>query len=1060
MKRILLSCLAVVFTFASSAAWAQERTVSGTVTSTDDGTTLPGVNVVLKGTTTGTTTDSNGKYTLTIPAEGGSLVFTFIGLQSQEIAIGERTIVDVSLALDATQLSEVIVVGYGTQNKRDVTGAIASVKGDAIAMTPVQSFEQALGGRAAGVNVSQPNGVMNNPPVIRIRGVNSINLSSFPLIVVDGIPTFSGDNSANNAPNNPLSNINPADIESIEVLKDAAAGAIYGSRSAAGVLLITTKRGKKGKSQITFDSWVGWTEPFRLFDMMNAEQYMMLKNEAVRNLNQNNIAHGGPGNAVEGFRYPLDGNGNPIVTDTKWYDYVYRTGFSHSNSLSFSGASDKTSYYMSVGYTDQEGMLKKNNFDRTSVRLNIDHKVFDRFKVGANISYANVFNSAPSTGSLPGSAFSTAGLGRLPLVLPPNVNPYNADGTFHVSGAGLGPGGNLNPTSTTGGTLVTGYYNPALVLAKDNFTSESNQIQGSIWASWEIVKGLTLRTSYGIDQMSFEDISFQSSLGGDGYSTGGSAANAYRTNKRWNWQNTAQYDVVLADKHSISLLVGGEQQYTQVSRWGATRTVVADNFFETYQGNFTNISVSANAQTDNYLLSYFGRLNYDFNKKYFASVNFRRDGFSAWGNKWGNFYGASVGYAISEEGFWKDNSFLSNIDMFKIRGSYGEVGNSNGVADYGYLNLYGSGLYAGLGTIGYSQAGNSDLSWETSKKTDLGFDFALLDGRIEGEFSYYKNLIDGLILAVQQAPSKGVPGDAILSNIGSMQNTGIEIGVKVKAINKGKFNWTTSLNFTTLKNEVLTLNSESTRIPNTTLGLETVNYTSVGQTIGYLLAVESVGINPANGRRMFRKADGTIVQYDHGGDGWTRVDDNSSVTAPNQLTDGKIYGPTVPKYYGGFDNTFRYGNIDLGVFFQFSGGNYMYNGTKAGLRDMRFWNNHTDVLDRWTPENPNGSIPRVVYGDNVSNGSALVISENVEKADFIRLRNVSLGYTFNKDLMNKLKIGSARIYGQIQNAFVITGYEGIDPENSANGNSTTGAGVDRNSVGQARTYTIGLNLTF
>jgi hypothetical protein len=317
-----------------------------------------------------------------------------------------------------------------------------------------------------------------------------------------------------------------------------------------------------------------------------------------------------------------------------------------------------------------------------------------------------------------------------------------------------------------------------------------------------------------------------------------------------------------------------------------------------------------------------------------------------------------------------------------------------------------------------------------------------------------------LILNVPQAPSKGIPSDAILANVGSMQNTGLEFSINYNAINKNNFTWKVSANFTTLKNEVLTLNADNARIPNTTLGLETVNYTSVGQPIGYILAVETVGINPANGRRMFKKADGTIVQYDHGGTGWTRVDDGAPISQPTQLSDGKIYGPTLPKWYGGFDNSFRYKNIDLGIFFQFSGGNYMYNGTKAGLRDVRFWNSHTDVLDRWTPENPDGKIPRLVYGDNVTNGSALVISENVEKADFVRLRNVSLGYTLDRSLLDKFKISNARIYAQVQNAFLITGYEGIDPENSANGNSPSGAGVDRNSVGQARTYTIGINLGF
>jgi TonB-linked SusC/RagA family outer membrane protein len=1034
-------------------SYAQQRTVSGTVTSTEDGSSLPGVNVILKGTTNGTTTDADGKFSLAIPNAGGALVFSFIGLESKEIEIGERTIVDVTLALDVTQLNEVVVVGYGTQTKRDLNGSISSINGSDIKLAPVQSFDQALQGRAAGVNIITPNGVLNNPPVIRIRGINSINLSSYPLIVIDGIPTYSGDNSANNAPNNPLSNLNPGDIESIEVLKDASASAIYGSRASAGVILITTKKGAKGKSKVTLDSWMGWTKPFRLFDMLNAEQYMTLKNEAVRNLNQNN-----GGTAVEGFLPSYDANGKMV--DTDWYKYVYQTGLSHSNSLSFSGANDKTSFYTSVGYTKQEGMLKRNDFERKAVRLNLDHKVVDNFTIGVNMSYANVFNSAPSTGSLPGAAFGTAGLGRLPLVLPPNVSAYNLDGTYNLNAAGIGAGANLNPTGTAGSGLVTGYYNPALILDKNTFTSESNQIQGSVYANWQIVKGLNVKTMYGINNVSFEDISFQTALGGDGYSTGGSATNVYRTNKRWDWQNTIQYDKTFGGKHNFSVLAGGEQQYTEINRWGASRTTLADGFFETYQGNYTNIAVSSNLQSANYLVSYFGRLNYDFNKKFFASFNLRRDGYSAWANKYGNFYGVAAGYSISEEEFWKNSSLLGKVNFLKIKASYGEVGNSQGVDDFGYLNLYNSGLYGGLATINYSQAGNSSLTWETSKKTDIGFMYGILNDKIQGEFSYYKNLVDGLILNVPQAPSKGIPSDGILANVGSMQNTGIEFSIKYAAVDKANFGWTVSANITTQKNQVLTLNSESVRIPNTTLGLETVNYTSVGQSIGYILAVESVGINPENGRRMFRKADGSIVQYDHQGTGWTDVATGAAVSAPNQLADGKIIGPTLPTWYGGIDNTFRYKNFDLGLFFQYSGGNYIYNGTQAGLRDQRFWNNHTDALDRWTPENPNGKFPRVVYGDNVSNGSALVISENVGKGDFMRLRNASLGYSFKRGVLDKLKITNARIYGQVQNAFLITNYKGIDPEISANGNSNTGAGVDRNSVGQARTFTLGLNLGF
>ncbi|HMJ71011.1 MAG TPA: TonB-dependent receptor [Cyclobacteriaceae bacterium] len=1066
LKNVLITLLALV----AGVAFAQDRFVTGKVTSAEDGTAVPGVNVVVKGTTNGTTTDADGNYRLSVPASGGTLVFSFIGLTTEELAIGERTIVDINMRADVTQLSEVVVVGYGTQSKRDLSGSIATVSGKEIASLPVQSFEQALGGRAAGVNISIPNGVMNNPPVIRIRGVSSISLSSFPLIVIDGIPTYTQDNSANNAPNNPLANLNPSDIESVEVLKDASASAIYGSRAANGVILITTKKGAQGKTKVTLDSWVGATEAFRLFDVLNAEQYMMMKNEGITNLNANAGRRTPPvtGTAIEGsFKPSLDADGN--VIDTDWYDHIYRTGFSHSNSLGVSGATDKTNYYISVGYTAQSGMLKKNDFDRTSARLNLDQKLTRNITIGTNFSYSNTYNEAPSTGSLPGAAFATAGLGRLPLVLPPNVGAFLPDGNYNLNGAGLGAGANLNPTSNplTPAPLVTGYYNPDIILAENKFTSESNQIQGAVYANWEIIKGLNARTMFGINNVTFEDIAYQTPLAGDGFATGGSATNVFRTNKRWNWQNTLQYDKVV-DKHSFSILLGGEQQYTVTNRWGAARTAVGDLFYRSFQGNYTNIAVNSNFQGENYLLSYFSRINYDFNKKYFASFNVRQDGYSAWGeDKWGTFYGGALGYTISEESFWKD-SFLNKVSFMKLKASYGEVGNSQGINDFASMQLYGGGLYGNLATLGYAQAGNSLLTWETSKKTDVGFMYGILNDRIQGEFTWYKTVVDGLILDVPQAPSKGIPNvpnpaliNTIPANVGSMKNTGIEFSIKFNAITTPNFRWTTNLNFTTLKNEVLSLNTDQARIGNTTLGLETVNYTTVGRSIGTFLAVPTIGINEANGRRMFEKADGSIVQYDHQGQGsgWTNLD-GTAATAPSQIADGQFYGPALPTYFGGFDNTFTYKSIDFGVFFQYSGGNYIYNGTKAGLRDQRFWNNHLDILDRWTPENPQGKLPRVVYGDNVSNGSALVISENIEKGDFVRLRNVSLGYTFPKSILEKVSLTNLRVYGSIQNGFVITKYSGIDPENQANGNSPTGAGVDRNSVGQARTYTFGLSLAF
>jgi TonB-linked SusC/RagA family outer membrane protein len=1054
---------------------AQNRPLSGRVVGSD-GVGLPGVTVLVKGGTQGTATDVDGRYTLSAPATATTLVFSFVGYTSQEVRIGEGPI-NITLVASTSDLDEVVVVGYGTQSRRDLTGSVATVAGKEIANLPVQSFDQALQGRAPGVNITTPNGVLNNPPVIRIRGVNSISLSSQPLVVIDGIPTYTGNSSAvGSVPNNPLGNLNPDDIESVDVLKDASATAIYGSRAAGGVILVTTKRGKKGQGHLTYGTWVGLTQPVRLYKILGAQDYMTIKNEAVRNLNDNQtrIVNGVPvrGTNIEGaFRPTLDANGNTV--DTRWYDYIYRTGFSTNQNLNFSGGTEKTTYYASVNYTKQKGMLKNNDFRRYASRLNVDHTLFNKVTVGLRFDYSNTYNSSPNTGSTGDGAFGTAGLGRLPLVLPPNVSAYNADGTYNTNGAGIGAGANVLPSSSAANPspLLPGYYNPVVDLDNNYFTSEGNQIQGSVYANWEIIKGLSVRTQYGLDNIAFEDKSFSTALAGDGFSTQGSASNYYRTNKRWVWQNTAQYDHTFGEKHNFSLLVGNEQQKTDVLRWGATRTQVADPFFTTFQGNFTNIASSGNFQGANYLVSFFGRLNYNYARKYLLTFNARRDGYSAFGKKYGNFYGGSLGYAISEEEFWKNSSITKVVDFLKITGSYGKVGNNQGIGDFVSLPTYGSGLYAANSTLSYSNAGNSNLTWEVSKKTDIGLSFGLLQDRLQGDFAYYRNVVDGLILDVPQAPSRGIPNNSIQANVGSMENSGIEFNLRFNAIQNKAFNWTISGNVTTLKNRVTALATEGQRIGTATSGLETVNYTQVGHSIGEILAVPSLGVNPANGRRLIQKADGTIAQYEYQGSGWTTyapgsTTDGQTTTAPNQLVDGVYYGPVLPTWYGGFDNTFRYKGFDLGVFIQFSGGNYIYNGTKAGLHDQRFWNNATDIMERWTSptETPNAKYPRVVYGDNVSNGSALIMSSNVEKGNFARLRNVQLGYSLNQSLLSSLKIASVRVYVQVQNAALVTKYSGIDPEISSNNTTTSSinsaAGVDRNSVGQARTYTAGLNIGF
>jgi len=796
------------------------------------------------------------------------------------------------------------------------------------------------------------------------------------------------------------------------------------------------------------DSWVGRNEPVRLFDLLNAEEYMMIKNEARANAGQ------------DAAFFPFMDANNRMV-DTNWYDEVMRSGMAHSHNLGISGGNARTNYYFSTGYTYQEGMIKRNDFERITGRLNLDHKVFDRFTVGATMNYTNAVNRAPNTGSLPGQTFNTSGLGRLPLVSAPNVPVYLNDGSYNITPNNqLGLGNNL---------VQSGFTNPAPILDLNRMSSVNNHLMGSIYGDLQIINGLNFRTTYGIDRLSIEDQTFYSSLHGDGFSGGGQADNLYRSMNRWNLQNTLNYNTGIGDIVDINLLLGNEQQYTQDERWGARRTVVADDFFDSFQGNFTTIIPLGSIQTENYLASFFSRANFNFAGKYLISVNARRDGFSAFaaGNKFGNFWGASAGYIISEESFWKNSRLGSQMNYFRFRASHGLVGN-NGVHNFASLGLYGTGLYGPVPTILYTQPSNPNLTWETSKKTDLGINFALRNNKIEGEFTWYNNLVDGLILPVPQAPSKGVPDNAgimlgsgsIDTNIGSMLNRGIEMAVTYRAIENQRFSWNINFNFATLRNEVLSLEAEGSQILTPT-SLETVNITKVGQSVGSLYVVETRGVNPDNGRRIFvkRGANGEeiLVQYEHLGSGWTTLD-GQPTSQPTQNADGIIMGPVLPTWFGGIDNTFRFGNIDLGVFLQYSGGNYLYNGTKAGLRDMRFWNNHRDVLDRWTPQNTNGTIPRVVYTDNISNGSAFPISENVEKGDFVRVRNLVLGYSIPSTIAQRLKISNARIYGQVQNAFLFTNYSGSDPEISTNGNNPTASGVDRNSIGQARTYTLGINI--
>jgi TonB-linked SusC/RagA family outer membrane protein len=1054
----LLSCFVLIIGQLNAQS---NRTVTGLVTD-DKGVALSGVTVTAlapdRKVSATAISDASGKFSIRVTDRTRVLQFAYVGLEEQTVSIAGKAEVTVRLIAASANLSEVVVVGYGTQKKKEQTGSSTSIKGADIAEKPIQSFEAGLAGKAAGVQITVPSGILNAPPVFRIRGTNSISLSSQPLIIVDGVAAPTGDFSATNAAGNALASINPNDIESVDIAKDAAATAIYGSRAANGVVFITTKRGKTGRAKVSYDGWVGFTSPYGLPKMLNAQQYTDFKNAALAN-NVPLIT------ANPTFKFALTNgpDGQPINTD--WNDYVYRNGLSTSHNINVSGGNENTNYYFSLGYTGQEGITQKNDFKRANALFNIDSRINKVITIGGKISYSNEKNLAATTsGSLSGEAFNTGGLARLAIVNAPNISPYNNDGSYNIVGSFVGPMNNV----ISGGQV--GFYNPVPILDLSRSNSEFNHIQSNAYIQVKPVNWLTLRSQYGIDYLLVDNDVFQNPIHGDGQAAAGNASSSHSTNKTWLWTTTAQADYTFASRHNVSLLVGGEQQRRTTLGFGINRQGLSDPAYTVIQAGYTLNNSTGQSFGENYLLSSFGRLNYNFDRKYFLSGNIRQDEYSALGVKKGIFWGASAGWEITREKFWGSMHLDNVFSSFKLRGSYGKVGNIGGIGDYSPYSTLVSGLYGGTATLSFANGsvGNPTLQWETSKKTDVGLNFGLFKERLTAEISYYNNNIDGLILNVQQAPSTGLPSSPA-QNVGSMYNKGLEITLNAMPIRTKDFSWNTNFNLTFNENKVTSLAPGLTVIQTSTSGSETVNETLPGYSIGYLWVIRTGGVDPATGKRIFINSAGTPVYYQNvapagqfqyaNADG-TKYVGPGGATAISQGNDAVLYKNTQPKQYGGFSNTFSYKGFSLDVLLTYQLGFYVYYGTNAGLHDQRFWNNAVDVLDIWKKAGDVAKYPKSIYGDNVSNGSAMPLDINVFKGDFVKLKNLSLSYSLPKTILDKIKVSSIRMYVSGQNLAIITKYPGPDPEVSSNGTANNGQGVDRNTGVNARVITVGLNVGF
>ncbi|GAB3991241.1 TonB-dependent receptor [Spirosoma daeguense] len=1039
----LLLCLPVL---------AQEITISGRVTSSDDGSPLPGVTIQLKGENRGTNTDANGNYKISASANN-TLIFSFIGYTNQEVAIGNRTSVNVALTGDSQQLSEVVVTGYGTQQRRDVTGSVGTIKGEGFKNIAIPSFDRYLQGQVAGVQASVPGGMLGQAAKVRIRGTNSISNGADPLYVVDGLPYITGNQGATTSnPYNPLGDINPNDIESVEVLKDGSATAIYGSRAANGVILITTKKGKKGAPRVSYDGWLAVAQPSKRFDLMNASEFVTVTNEKLTNA----------GLAASAF--PTSNTATGQNYDTNWQDIILRNGFQQNHALSFSGATDQTNYYFSVGYAKLQGNIMANDQTKYSFRARVDQKAFkDKVTFGLNAFVTQTTNTGLNQGT---NALSGNVNGAIYAF--PNVPAQFPDGTYNVEGQSLGRGANTR-------AIYGNYTNQKFVLENNIYKNQNLNITGNAYVDVEIVKGLNAKTQIGITHLANEDFVYWNPDHGDGYGYKGYVDQTYQPQFRYNWQNTLSYNRSFG-QHKIGAVAGYELQKSTFRWFEANGQGLSDKYFGTnniISGSLTNQFIFGSA-SERAFESVFGRANYSFGDRYLLSATVRQDKISSLphGNQAALLPGVSVGWRLSEEGFLKGISAISEL---KLRGGYAQVGNVE-IGAYPYAGIFAATQYGDLSGIRFNQVGNSDLKFETSNKLNFGIDASFLSNRISLTAEYFRNNINNLILQAPTPPSLGVPGpgtniNTIAQNIGKMYNQGFEFSLNTVNFQTSDFSWRTNLNVTFVNNKI-------TQLVNGQDVPSAYNILRVGEQIGAFFGYVSRGVNASNGNPIFEKADGSQVQYLTGKVTtatnsflWATYDPanpSNVATAANALTqsDKKVLGVGNPTWYGGFNNNFTFKNFDASLFLTFAGGNKIYNVTRQELLNNQvFANAGRELLNRWTGEGQVTDVPRLYFNSDATvlqTGS--LNSRFLENGSFLRVQNISVGYTLPSGLRNKIKANTFRIYAQIQNAHVFTKYSGLDPELSAITTSNLAAnaqpGLDNRTNPVPRTYTVGLNLNF
>ncbi len=882
-----------------------QREVSGVITAAEDGQPVIGATILVKGTSTGTATDIDGRYTLTVPGNNAVLVISYTGFKTVEIAVGNRSQIDVVMESSVSILDEVVVTGYGSQGRRVLTSAVSSVGAEQIENLPTPSVDQMIQGRAAGVQISANSGTPGGGMFVRVRGTTSITAGSDPLYVVDGIPITTSPLEAEGVggqQTSPIADLNPADIQSIEVLKDASATAIYGARAANGVVIITTKRGKKSQnSKVTLNSYYGiqnyWKDPQG--QLVNARQFEELMNESAVN---------NGGNPP----YPNPGSG----ASTEWASLLFRDNAPmHNVDLSLSGGTDKVRYFISGNQFNQEGIMKNQEFTRRSGRVNLDFDATDKITIGTSVLYSRTDrvradNDDNIYGGLGGAFF-----------FPPNIPIYQPDGSL---------------------TKFSIFENPVAVAEFQDLNMKVNRILANVYGEWSIINGLKFKTSFSVDNNNVKEDAYWPTQMNEGAVVGGQGRSTVTVDDNVIWENILTYQKGLGGEHYLTVLLGQSVQTSDFERTQATGQRFPSNDFRRITSAATQFSTSSGTEWG--ISSFFGRLNYDFAGKYIVTVNVRRDGSSRFGedNRWGTFPSIGAAWRLSQENFLKDNDLISEL---KLRASYGITGNQNGIDNFASRGLWTGGAnYTTTAGTRPLQLANPELKWETTRQIDIGVDLGILDERVVFSFDWYNKYTEDLLLEVPLPPTTGFSSQ--FQNFGEIENEGWELTINATPVRNNNFSW--DINFNIAHNEGVV---RKLFAPIEVYNRSPFRYEEGVPLFSYWLH-EQLYVDPANGNPV-----------------WRTVNGNSTTEAFNPNRDRFYVGNAQPDLFGGITNTITFKGLDFMMFWQYSFGNEQLHWNRffqehGGTRNTGFM---TSQLDRWQNPGDITDIPRMTAANYAGN---------------------------------------------------------------------------------------------